>query len=60
MMEDYSVNPEIVKDCEHEINNCYVDKVETAAGKTIDCLMKMAEEHNKKMSKKCQKAVSIQ
>ena len=57
LMEDHSVNPEIVRDCEHEITACHASKEETEPGKTIDCLMRMAEEHDKAMSKKCEKAV---
>ena len=58
-MEDHSINPEIVRDCELEIKVCHGDEEETKPGKTIDCLMKMAEEGHEKMGKKCQKAVSL-
>jgi Golgi apparatus protein 1 len=55
-MEDYKINPEIVSDCDPEIaQHCSQGK--EREGKTLDCLMKLAEE-GKEISKKCQKAVA--
>lgn len=54
LMEDFSINPEVVRDCEHEIND-YCLKGTEKEGKTIDCLMKLGEED--KLGKKCYKAV---
>ena len=44
LMDDYSINPEIVAKCDVEIERyCY--KGEEKGGKTIDCLMSLAEEN---------------
>ena len=55
LMEDFSINPEVVRDCEKEINDHCLKGTEKE-GKTIDCLMKLGEEHQ--LSKQCYKAVS--
>ena len=58
-MEDYSINPEIVAKCDVEIQK-HCNKRETE-GKTIDCLMDLAEENEGQdnvISPQCFKAVS--
>lgn len=46
-MEDYSINPEIVAKCDMEIrDHCHKGAVKE--GKTIDCLMDLAEENEGK------------
>ena len=56
-MEDYKINPEVVASCEDEIaKHCAHGK--EREGKTLDCLMKLAEEGGTKISQKCMKAVS--
>lgn len=60
-MEDYSINPEIVAKCDVEIQT-HCNKGTLKEGKTIDCLMDLAEENEGKdevISQKCFKAVSI-
>lgn len=42
-MEDYSINPEIVAKCDVEIQK-HCNKGTMKEGKTIDCLMDLAEE----------------
>ena len=61
-MEDYSINPEIVAKCDVEIQKHCNKGTE---GKTIDCLMDLAEESEGKeneqqdiMRPQCFKAVS--
>lgn len=60
-MEDYSINPEIVAQCDVEIQkHCGGGK--DREGKTIDCLMELAEENEGKedmIRPQCFKAVSI-
>ena len=55
LMEDFSINPEVVRDCEKEIDE-HCQKGTEREGKTIDCLMKLGEEN--KLGTKCYKAVS--
>ncbi|XP_020607607.1 Golgi apparatus protein 1-like isoform X2 [Orbicella faveolata] len=47
LMEDYSINPEIVAKCDVEIQK-RCNKGEKKEGKTIDCLMDLAEENEGK------------
>ena len=59
-MEDYSINPEIVAKCDVEIQKHCNKGTE---GKTIDCLMDLAEESEENeqqdiMRPQCFKAVS--
>lgn len=57
-MDDYKINPEVVSSCESEIEN-HCSKGKERDGKTIDCLMKLAEEgHPDQIGKKCIKALS--
>ena len=59
-MEDYSINPEIVAKCDVEIMN-HCSKGTMKEGKTIDCLMDLAEENEGKddmIRPQCFKAVS--
>lgn len=59
-MEDYSINPEIVAKCDVEIQK-HCNKGEMKEGKTIDCLMDLAEENEGKddvIRPQCFKAVS--
>ena len=60
-MEDYSINPEIVAKCDVEIKtHCQGGK--EREGKTIDCLMELAEDsegNDNKIRPDCFKAVSI-
>ena len=61
-MEDYSINPEIVAKCDLEIKK-HCNKGEMKEGKTIDCLMDLAEENEGKdeddgIRDQCVKAVS--
>jgi len=59
-MEDYSINPEIVAKCDVEIQK-RCNKGEKKEGKTIDCLMDLAEENEGKddiIRPQCFKAVS--
>ena len=61
LMEDYSINPDIVAKCDLEIKN-HCQKGTMKEGKTIDCLMELAEENegNKDIIRpQCFKAVSI-
>ena len=59
-MEDYSINPEIVAKCDLEIQkSCH--KGAMKEGKTIDCLMDLAEENEGKndiIRPQCFEAVS--
>ncbi|XP_068684167.1 Golgi apparatus protein 1-like [Montipora foliosa] len=59
LMEDYSINPEVVAKCEVELDkHCKVGK--DGGGQTIDCLMDLAEEHEGKdntISEGCFKAI---
>ena len=60
LMADYSINPEIVAKCDVEIQNHCQNK-QTAEGKTIDCLMGLAEENEGKdeiIRPQCFQAVS--
>ena len=61
LMEDYSINPEIVAKCDVEIQkHCQGGK--EREGKTIDCLMELAEDSegtDNKIRPDCFKAVSI-
>ena len=57
-MEDYKINPEVVASCEVEIEK-HCSQGKEREGKTLDCLMKLAEEGQGKISQKCIKAVSI-
>ena len=58
-MEDYSINPEFVAKCDVEIQkHCNKGEME---GKTIDCLMDLAEENegtDDAIRPQCSKAVS--
>ena len=59
-MQDYSINPEIVAQCDVEIQK-RCSKGEMKEGKTIDCLMDLAEENEGKddvIRPQCLKAVS--
>lgn len=56
-MEDFKINPEVVSSCEDEIQN-HCSKGKEREGKTLDCLMKLAEDPDK-ISKKCTKALSV-
>ena len=59
-MEDYSINPEIVAMCDMEIMK-HCNKGTLKEGKTIDCLMELAEENEGKddvIRPQCFKAVS--
>ena len=61
LMEDYSINPNVVANCEMEINK-YCGKVKKG-GKTLDCLMEKAMEKeepnsNVEFTKGCYDAVS--
>lgn len=60
LMQDYSINPDIVANCETEIKT-FCRKVEKG-GKTLDCLMEKAMEkegkdNNIEFSDKCYNAV---
>ena len=44
LMDDYSINPEIVAKCDVEIER-HCRKGQEKGGKTIDCLMTLAEEN---------------
>ena len=60
MMEDYSINPEIVAKCDVEIQK-HCNKGISRRGKTIDCLMALAVENEGKVDvirPQCFKAVS--
>ena len=60
LMEDYSINPEIVANCDVEIMK-HCNKGTMKEGKTIDCLMDLAEENEGKddvIRPQCFKAVS--
>ena len=62
LMDDYSINPEIVAKCDVEIEN-RCRKGQEKGGKTIDCLMSLAEEHegeNNVIRAQCVEAVSQQ
>lgn len=59
LMDDYSINPEIVAKCDVEIEK-HCRKGEKG-GKTIDCLMSLAEENegeNNGIRAECVEAVS--
>lgn len=45
LMTDYSLNPEIVAKCDMEIRDSCQKEATVKEGKTIDCLMALAEEH---------------
>ncbi|CAH3040966.1 unnamed protein product [Pocillopora meandrina] len=45
LMTDYSLNPEIVAKCDLEIRDSCQKEATVKEGKTIDCLMALAEEH---------------
>ena len=60
LMDDYSINPEIVAKCDVEIES-HCHKGEEKGGKTIDCLMSLAEENegeNNVIRAQCVEAVS--
>ena len=60
LMDDYSINPEIVAKCDIEIEK-HCHKGEEKGGKTIDCLMTLAEENegnNHVIRADCVEAVS--
>ena len=60
LMDDYSINPEIVAKCDVEIES-HCHKGEEKGGKTIDCLMSLAEENegeNNVIRAECVEAVS--
>ena len=60
-MEDYSINPDLVAKCDVEIQK-HCNKGTMKEGKTIDCLMDLAEENEGKddaIRPQCFKAVSI-
>ena len=59
-MKDYSINPEIVANCDVEIQK-HCNKGTLKEGKTIDCLMDWAEENEEGQDiirPQCFKAVS--
>ena len=63
LMEDYQINPELVNGCAQEISK-HCNGLE-AGGKTMHCLMELAQHHfkevhegqEKRMSEKCQRQV---
>lgn len=60
LMDDYSINPEIVAKCDVEIEK-HCRKGQEKGGKTIDCLMSLAEENegdNNAIRAECVEAVS--
>lgn len=62
LMTDYSLNPEIVAKCDLEIRDSCQKEATVKEGKTIDCLMALAEEHegdDSKIRPQCFAAVSI-
>ncbi|XP_001641258.2 Golgi apparatus protein 1 isoform X2 [Nematostella vectensis] len=56
LMEDYSINPEIVSECDQEIDQHCKHGTEKE-GKTLDCLMRLAEEGEGKIRARCTKAL---
>ena len=63
LMEDYSINPELVAKCDVEIRDHCQKEATVKEGKTIDCLMALAEENEGKddvIRPQCFQAVSIE
>ena len=61
LVEDYEINPELVRDCSHEIEKHCGGRLHRA-GRTIHCLMNLARskqpEHENKISARCVRTVS--
>jgi len=63
LIEDYEINPVLVRDCSHEIEKYCGGRLHRA-GRTIHCLMNLARskktEDNAPMSSKCVRTVSTE